>query len=93
MGRKYFIENATIVTGKAAFRGNIYISEGIISEIWKTEGEEAEQKLQDYKVFRSKEIDTSSDTITIDASGKLLMAGGIDAHVHFREPGWHDCKG
>ncbi len=87
MGRKYFIENATIVTGKAAFRGNIYISEGIISEIWKTEGEEAEQKLQDYKVFRSKEIDTSSDTITIDASGKLLMAGGIDAHVHFREPG------
>ena len=24
---------------------------------------------------------------TIDLEGKILMAGGIDAHVHFREPG------
>ncbi|MBQ2198402.1 MAG: dihydroorotase, partial [Bacteroidales bacterium] len=27
------------------------------------------------------------DAETIDLHGKVLMAGGIDAHVHFREPG------
>ena len=27
------------------------------------------------------------DAIEIDLGGRILMAGGIDAHVHFREPG------
>ena len=25
--------------------------------------------------------------VTVPLGGKVLMAGGIDAHVHFREPG------
>ena len=29
-----------------------------------------------------------SDGETIDADGKLLLPGMIDAHVHFREPGF-----
>ncbi|MFO7925753.1 MAG: dihydroorotase [Halobacteriota archaeon] len=34
------------------------------------------------------ELETSDESI--DASGKLLLPGMIDAHVHFREPGFSD---
>ena len=33
------------------------------------------------------EVPDIPDAETIDLGGKVLMAGGIDAHVHFREPG------
>ncbi len=33
-------------------------------------------------------LDPESDERTIDADGKLLLPGAIDAHVHFRQPGY-----
>ena len=33
------------------------------------------------------EVPSFPDAEVIDLGGKVLMAGGIDAHVHFREPG------
>lgn len=32
-------------------------------------------------------------TMTIDAAGRMLMPGAIDAHVHFNEPGRTDWEG
>jgi dihydroorotase len=34
------------------------------------------------------ELDPEPDETVIDAAGKLLLPGAIDAHVHFREPGY-----
>ena len=35
----------------------------------------------------SKALQAFPDAEVIDLGGKVLMAGGIDAHVHFRDPG------
>ncbi|TQQ83250.1 dihydroorotase [Halonotius terrestris] len=34
------------------------------------------------------DLDPAADESVIDAAGKLLFPGAIDAHVHFREPGY-----
>ena len=34
------------------------------------------------------ELTAESDERVVDAAGKLLLPGAIDAHVHFREPGY-----
>ena len=34
------------------------------------------------------DLDAHDDEQVVDADGKLLLPGAIDAHVHFREPGY-----
>jgi len=59
------IRNATLVTHKETFRGEIGIQAGKIAKI----GERI-----------------SEGVITIDASGKLIFPGIIDAHTHMETP-------
>ncbi len=59
------IRNATLVTHKETFRGEIGIQAGKIAKI----GERI-----------------SGGVITIDASGKLIFPGIIDAHTHMETP-------
>lgn len=74
------LQNAVIVTGAKEAQGSVIISEGIIAEIIYNEGCEYEERVNDaMERYDEKEI--------IDLEGMHLMAGGIDAHVHFREPG------
>jgi len=37
-------------------------------------------------------LDPAPNESVIDAAGNLLLPGAIDAHVHFREPGYHIRK-
>ena len=75
MGR-YLLTGAQIVTGAESKKGALAIDGRKIEKIW-YENEDGT-------------IDAAPlhpDTEVIDLNGMVLMAGGIDAHVHFREPG------
>ena len=74
------LHNATIITAEKEAVGTIYIKEGKITDIIYKEED-------DYmvKVFALMKQTSKEDILELD--GKCVMAGGIDAHVHFREPG------
>lgn len=70
----YYIHNANIINEGRIFRGDVLIQDGIIKDvIRKHEG-------VDDLLF-------DDNTVFVEADGKYLMPGVIDAHVHFREPG------
>ena len=76
MGAKnnYFIHNAFVVNESKIFCADVLVQNGRIARILKNRTAVVDLQFED-------------DTIFIDASGKYLLPGVIDAHVHFREPG------
>ena len=75
---RILLTNATIVTGASTKKGALAIDGELIAGIWYRE-DSASDDSEASQAFPNAEI--------IDLDGKVLMAGGIDAHVHFREPG------
>ena len=72
------LHNVTIITADKMAEGSIYIKEGKIADIiYKEEGDYIE-KVINYR---------KSAAEIMELEGKCVIAGGIDAHVHFREPG------
>lgn len=80
--RRTLLTNALITTGASSNKGSLAIEDGRIAGIWLEGTEEAGQSEPDLRAGRE-----FPDADVIDLGGKVLMAGGIDAHVHFREPG------
>lgn len=78
--KTYLLHKATIVTASKEAVGSIIAADGKIAEIIYLEGNDFEERVKD-AAARYPDIET------IDLEGKYLMAGGIDAHVHFRDPG------
>ncbi len=74
------LTNATIVTGASIKKGALAVDGERIAGIWHRDpsGPDSDDS-EALRAFTNAEI--------IDMEGKVLMAGGIDAHVHFREPG------
>ena len=72
------LKNATIVTAEKEAVGTVIIENGIISDVFFKDAED-----YDFRLFKA----LKGDAEVIDLEGRWLMAGGIDAHVHFREPG------
>lgn len=93
----YFLHNATVVTGSHAGTGSIAITGKRISGIWTRDNGLAvsETGLAVSETGQPVTWENLPDTISsahpgcriLDLTGKLAFAGGIDAHVHFREPG------
>lgn len=77
MGRT-LLTNARITTGEYSKIGALGIEGPDIFGIWLRDGSDADDR---------KAIEAFPGAEIIDLGGKVLMAGGIDAHVHFREPG------
>ncbi len=75
---KTILYNGTIVTAAKEAVGSVVIDNGKIAEVLWSDAD-------DYG-FRMSRI-RADETKIINLEGKHLMAGGIDAHVHFREPG------
>lgn len=71
----YLLYNGKLVTGEGIKEAAIFIDGEKISRIIPAD------KLEDGFPKNHTEYET------IDLNGKLVFAGGIDAHVHFREPG------
>ena len=72
------LHNATIITAEKEAVGSILIKEGKIEDIlYKEESDYIPKVLSILK----------NNPEVMELEGKCVMAGGIDAHVHFREPG------
>ena len=72
--------NATVVTAEKEAVGSVLVIDSTIEEVIFSDRE-------DYG-FRVDRIMKQYEGLeVINLEGKWLMAGGIDAHVHFREPG------
>ena len=71
----YYIKNATLVNEGKTFVASVFVSDGMIAKI-----------IRDNQVPEPVEGPFPS-TQVIDATGKYLLPGIIDEHVHFREPG------
>lgn len=68
----YIIENATLVNEGQTFVASVFVSDGKIAKIVR-EGD--------------RDLAQRPSTQVIDGTGKYLIPGIIDEHVHFREPG------
>ena len=74
------LHKATIVTAEKEAVGSVLIKDGKIADIIYIEEPDFEWKVQ--------RLAKENEDIDIhDLEGKHVMAGGVDAHVHFREPG------
>ena len=69
----YCIKNATLVNEGQTFVASVFVSDGKIAKIVR-EGQ-------------ASELVEGPAWEVIDATGKYLIPGIIDEHVHFREPG------
>lgn len=78
--KTYLLHKATIVTAAKEAVGSVIVSRGKIADIIYCEDDGFDDKIQ-------MAAERYPDMETISLEGKHLMAGGIDAHVHFREPG------
>ncbi len=76
--KSILLYNANIVTSEKEATGSVLISDGKITEVIYKEDEK-----YDYHIYNIRKTKPE----VWDLEGKWLMAGGIDAHVHFREPG------
>lgn len=72
------LHNATIITAEKEAVGSILIQNGKIEDILYKEDEGYIQKVIGIM---------KAGPEVMELEGKCVMAGGIDAHVHFREPG------
>ena len=73
-----FLHNATIITAEKEAVGSILIKDGKIDTII--------YKEEDTYIYKVMQILKTKPEV-LELEGKCVMAGGIDAHVHFREPG------
>lgn len=74
------LKNATLITADKVGKGAILIDSDKIKEVWWADSE-------DYGFRTDIFIQKNPETEVSDLTGKHIIAGGIDAHVHFREPG------
>ena len=81
----YLIKNATLVNEGQTFEASVFISDGKIAKILR-KGEDGPSTLRLASGTAGSGTFAPS-TRVIDATGKYLIPGIIDEHVHFREPG------
>ena len=80
------LHNATLVTAEREGKGSVLIDGSSISHVvW--EEPDGTTEYEGRKIPYAGLPDIFSNSELIDLTGKHLIAGGIDAHVHFREPG------
>ena len=74
------LKDATLITADKVGKGSILIDADRIQEVWWADSEDYGFRT-DFFAKKNPEAEVS------DLTGKHIIAGGIDAHVHFREPG------
>ncbi len=74
------LHKGTIVTSEKEAVGSIVVENGRIADIYYSDSE-------DFEYRTDKVIKENPEAEIWNLEGKHIIAGGIDAHVHFREPG------
>ena len=74
------LHRPTIVTSEKVETGSIVIEDAIIKDVLYADAE-------DYDFRMSRLLAANPEAEVRELAGKHVIAGGIDAHVHFREPG------
>ena len=74
------LHKGTIVTSEKETVGTIVVENGRIADIYYSDSE-------DFDYRTNKVIQENPEAELWNLEGKHIIAGGIDAHVHFREPG------
>ena len=74
------LKDATLITAGKVGKGSILIDDDRIKEVWWADREDYGFRI-DMFTKKNPEAEVS------DLTEKHIIAGGIDAHVHFREPG------
>ena len=74
------LKNATLITAEKVGKGSIVINDERIVNVWWEDSE-------DYSFRVDMHQQKNPESLVSDLTGKHIIAGGIDAHVHFREPG------
>lgn len=82
---KFLLYNATVVTGNKESVGAVAISDERIDAVLYPDNDGYTEYGDRKILFRS--LPDSYDGEVTDLTGMHIFAGGIDAHVHFREPG------
>lgn len=85
------LSEASIATSKEVRQGTLLVEDGKIAGIWyrnddgtvNYDGDNIDFSSLDEKILKTR----SPQAKLIKLPGKVIMAGAIDAHVHFREPG------
>ena len=72
------LKNATIVTAEKEAVGTVIIDDGLISDVFFKDAED-----YDFRLFKA----LKKEAEVIGLEGNWMMAGGMDAHVHFGGPG------
>ncbi len=80
---RIILHNGTIVTARKEAVGSIVIENGRIEDVIWSDSEDYEFRMA--KILA--DADGTEDAEVMELEGKHVIAGGIDAHVHFREPG------
>ena len=90
----YYIKNATLVNEGQTFVASVFVSDGKIAKIIRESQvpESVEGPVDNESAFNYVECEAfrqaqRPSTQVIDGTGKYLIPGIIDEHVHFREPG------
>ena len=76
----YLIRNASVVNEGEVFRADVRVTDGLIAEIVRLDADRSPGE-------SAVEGGSERGVKVIDATGKYLIPGIIDEHVHFREPG------
>lgn len=74
------LKNATLITAEKVGKGSIVINDERIVNVWWEDSEDYSFRVDMYQ-------QKNPESLVSDLTGKHIIAGGIDAHVHFREPG------
>lgn len=84
------LSGASIATATEVRQGALLIEGDKIKKVWLADGagevENSGEKMSPAVLAEQLKADAPDMEIR-NLTGKVLMAGGIDAHVHFREPG------
>ena len=88
--RQVLLCGALIATSEKIRQGALLIEGERIGRIWYADGNgltEHNGEAVSLEALAEKLKSENSGLETVCLDGKVIMAGGIDAHVHFREPG------
>ena len=89
-GTQVLLCGALIATSEKVQQGALLIEGERIKKIWLADEQgmvALDGAAVDLKALAGKIHECAPEAEIMDLEGKVIMAGGIDAHVHFREPG------